>query len=234
MGARGIVLGFVAALLVQCSTSGADNGDASTEASADAGSEIGPTCDSGNVIGAAMFPTTESVTVNGVARTYVFDVPQSAVDAMDAGCGAALVIGLHGAGDTAVNFLSATGLEETAKTSGFVLAGPQALDGAWVLAPPQWTSPDGKPTSLWNDIALVLQIIASTEAAYRIDPAQVFVAGLSRGGYFTGMLATASNNPKATGGPYSSPFAAYAILPAPIRTTARWTSRCRLRRITSG
>jgi poly(3-hydroxybutyrate) depolymerase len=57
----------------------------------------------------------------------------------------------------------------------------------------------------------VRAIIAQVENAYRIDSAQVFVVGLSRGAYLTGILATASNNPQATGGPYASPFAAYAI-----------------------
>ena len=185
---------------------GPDVDDVDVEAEAAA-----PACTSGSTTGGVVSPSTRSVTVNGVERSFVLDVPQSAIDAMDVGCGGALLIGLHGAGDTATNFLFAAGLEATALAHGFVLAGPQALSGLWVLQPPTWTSPDGHPTSLWNDIALVQQIIADIEGAYRIDPAQVFVTGLSRGGYLTGLLATASNNPGATGGPYSSPFAAYAI-----------------------
>jgi poly(3-hydroxybutyrate) depolymerase len=193
-------------------SNGSDVADAAPDAS-DAGmeAEAAPLCTSGDAIGPAVAPSTKGVSVNGVVRTYVLDVPQSAVDAMSSGCGAALVIGLHGAGDTATNFLSATGLEATATKNAFVVAGPQALGNLWLLQPPTWTSQDGHPTSLWNDIALVQKIITDTSAAYRIDPAQVFVVGLSRGGYFTGILATASNNANATGGPWSSPFAAYAI-----------------------
>jgi poly(3-hydroxybutyrate) depolymerase len=207
---------FVASafLLVACSTGGGAAGDGGSDvhdAGAEAAADVAPACTGGSSTGGVVSPSTRYVTVNGVERAYVLDVPQSAIDAMAQGCGGALVIGLHGAGDTADNFLYATGLEETALARGFVLAGPQALGGLWVLQPPAWTSPDGQPTSLWNDIALVRQMVADVEGEYRIDPARVFVTGLSRGGYFAGLLATASNNPEATGGPYSSPFAAYAV-----------------------
>jgi poly(3-hydroxybutyrate) depolymerase len=198
-------------MLVACGTNDQAPVDAAPDVDDAAAVETGPICTSGDTTGTSTSPTTKGVNVDGVVRTYVLSVPQSAIDAMDSGCGGALVIGLHGAGDTATNFLLATGLEATANVHGFVLAGPQALDGEWVLGSPQWTGSDGHATSLWNDIALVKRIIADVEGAYRIDPAQVFVCGLSRGGYFTGMLATASNNTQAPGGPYSSPFAAYAI-----------------------
>jgi poly(3-hydroxybutyrate) depolymerase len=217
VAARGVVCAVFGALVVGCSSSGTDGGidasmESAVEAAVDSGpADTGPVCDSGTVMGGPMVPTPQNVSINGVSRMYILSVPRSAINAMSAGCGGALVIGLHGAGDTATNFLNATGLEATANANGFVLAGPQALSGAWILSPPQWTSGDGRPTSLWNDIALVLQIVADVEGSYRIDPAQIFVVGLSRGGYFTGILATASNNPQATGGPYSSPFAAYAI-----------------------
>ena len=200
-------------MLLACSSSGGDDAgmEAGNDAPGDAEDASAPACDAGSAIGPEGLFEGETLTVDGVARTYVLHAPPSAVAAMTTGCGVALVIGLHGAGDTATNFLAATGLESTAAANGFVLAGPQALSGAWVLSPPQWTSPDGNPTSLQNDIALVQRIVTETAAAYRIDPARVFVCGLSRGGGFTGLLATASNNPEAIGGPYASPFAAYAI-----------------------
>lgn len=205
-----------ASLAVACSS----NDDASADGAVDVATSDGPdvveaglSCSSGGAGGAeGLFNKSEAV--NGVPRTYVLDVPPAAL-AQDGGCGAPLLIGLHGAGDTASNFLEYTQLEGAAYSEGFVLAGPNAVNGAWYLTTSQgWTSPDGNPTSLQNDVALVMQIISDASSAYDIDPTRIFVCGWSRGGGFAGVLATASGNPAPITGlapNYVSPFAAYGI-----------------------
>jgi polyhydroxybutyrate depolymerase len=128
---------------------------------------------------------------------------------MSTGC-APLVIGLHGAGDTGSNFLAYTQLPETGSKHGFLVAGPDALNKMWFSMP----SPDGKTSTLENDVALVQQIIADAEKQYRIDEKRIYVCGWSRGAGFAGLLAAASGNQMLAtqmGGSYASPFAAFGM-----------------------
>jgi len=157
----------------------------------------------------------ESVTIDKVSRTYVLDVSDAAVAAMSKGCGAPLVIGLHGAGDTASNFLAYSQLPDSGSKHGFVVAGPDAYAHLWMVSTSDgWPSTDGHPTSAQNDIALVQQIISDTGKAYRIDPKRIYVCGWSRGAGFTGFLAAGSDNPTAISGlgiTFTSPFAAFGM-----------------------
>jgi len=185
--------------------SGSRDSGAKTDASGG-----GTSCGSGTIGKSGTFD--QSVTVDKVARTYVLDVSDAAVAAMGKGCGAPLVIGLHGAGDTAANFLEYSELPASGTKHGFVVAGPDAIMGGWYLSTSEgWTSPDGNPTSLQNDVALVKQIISDTGKAYRIDPKRIYVCGWSRGAGFTGFLAAGSDNPVALGNGYISPFAAFGM-----------------------
>jgi len=141
-----------------CSSNDHAGADGAVDGATDAGPDVveaGPSCSSGGSGGGAGF-FDKSPTVNGVPRTYLLDAPASALSP-DGGCGAPLLIGLHGAGDTASNFLTYTELPGAASTAGFILAGPNAVNAAWYLTKAEgWTSPDGNPTSLQNDVALVL------------------------------------------------------------------------------
>jgi len=220
-----IALGMTAGGLFACSSSspagpadatsddaaddGGDAGDDSGDGGADA--DAGPKCGSSNATGS---PGTfhKAPRVNKVARTYTLVVPNSTIGVMDAGCGVPLVIGLHGAGDTADNFLAYVGLGATGINHKFIVAAPDALNGVWFEQTSEgWNQQDGNPSSMQNDIALVQTIIADTGAAYRIDLSRVYVCGWSRGGGFTGLLAASSNNPSMMDGGYTSPFAAYGI-----------------------
>jgi poly(3-hydroxybutyrate) depolymerase len=159
----------------------------------------------------------DKVMVNGVARTYLLDVPASATAAMAEQCAAPLVVALHGAGETGQAFVQAHGLETNAAAHGYVLLAPDALLGGWFLATCEgWTSPDGEPDSTENDMAFVQRIVADTSLAYRIDPTRVYLAGVSRGAAMAMLLATGSGNAKVQvtykdAGQYTSPFAAYGV-----------------------
>jgi poly(3-hydroxybutyrate) depolymerase len=219
MHARAVVLVLVVCGATAACSSNDDAGagvDAATDAGPDIIVEAGPSCSSGGAGGATGTVRNVSLTVNGVPRTYVLDAPASAFTSSDAGCGARMLIGLHGAGDTALNFLEYTQLISAAAAQGFIVAAPQAFNGGWYLTKTEgWTSLDGNPTSLQNDVAFVLQIISDTSNTYNVDPTRIYACGWSRGGGFTGVLATASGNPAPITGlvdaGYVSPFAAYGI-----------------------
>jgi poly(3-hydroxybutyrate) depolymerase len=179
------------------------------------GGNAGAACDAGAFGEAGTFHN--DVTVDGVKRTYLLDVPASAATAMAEQCAAPLVVALHGAGETGQAFVQGHGLETNAAAHGYVLLAPDALLGGWFLATCEgWTSPDGQPDSTENDMAFVQRIIADTSSAYRIDPTRVYLAGVSRGGAMAMLFAEASNNAKVRvtykdAGPYTSPFAAYGV-----------------------
>jgi poly(3-hydroxybutyrate) depolymerase len=190
----------------------AGEGDAGVDRDGTDDASDGATCAMGAAVGPSGSWQTP-VTINGVPRSYYLVVPQTAVAAMqDGGCGVPLVIGLHGAGDTGAAFMNRFSLPDTAGAHASVLVAPDAINHSWYFSKQEgWTSPDGNVSSMQNDVELVLYLVKQLGATYRIDPARVYAFGMSRGGSFTGVLATASNNPKLFGGTYSSPFAAYGI-----------------------
>lgn len=160
----------------------------------------------------------KNLTVDGVARSYQLYVPQSAVNAMQNGV-VPMLVGLHGAGDTANNFITATLLEQTADQNAFVLLGPNAYNGggggAWFLNGNEgWPGANGTTNSLQNDVAFVMQILKDTAAAYRIDPKRIFACGFSRGAGFAGGWAIMSGNAQIASAAkimVESPFAAYGV-----------------------
>ena len=187
---------------------GGQSGDPDGGGSADAPlSPIGPAGD-----------FAKKITIDGVARAYQLYVPASAVSAMKNG-NVPILVGLHGAGDTANNFITATLLKSTADQNAFVLLGPNAYDGggggAWFLHDNEgWPGAGGTTNSLSNDVNLILQILKDTSAAYRIDPKRAFVCGFSRGAGFTAGWGILSNNAQIAQLAKisaASPFAAYGV-----------------------
>lgn len=154
----------------------------------------------------------KSTVVNGVTRNYDLYVPNSAMSATGP---VPLVMAFHGAGDTAANFITATGLTANASSNGYILVGLDAYPGTggtqgWFLSTAQgWPGPGSN--SYPNDFAFVLQCKDEIGQLYNIDTKRIFACGFSRGAGFTGMMATASGNPAVQSGSFNSPFAAYGI-----------------------
>ena len=93
-----------------------------------------------------------------------------------------LVIALHGAGETGSDFANDTGFSRLADREGFLVAYPSA----------------GGPNSFWNltgqapgasDVEALERSLDQLEAAGCVDPARVFVTGVSNGGGMTARLA---------------------------------------------
>jgi poly(3-hydroxybutyrate) depolymerase len=155
--------------------------------------------------------TDEAPNIDGVDRTYIRDVPPSAIAAMATGP-VPLLIALHGAGDTSDHFYSSVGFPQLASKHAFVVAVPQGYRNGWFIQQSEgWPGDDGQTSGLQNDAHLMLQIIADTASLYFIDARRIYLVGFSRGAAMTGILAGGSNNPKVLGGKFSSPFAAYAL-----------------------
>lgn len=121
--------------------------------------------------------------VAGSSRTYVLVVPGAVT-----GGKIPLVVALHGNGDTAQNFITATGLEREAGTRGFILAAPQGENQQITIG--QQTirvSWDAYRTPAQGNIDLPLldAIVAELEQTGSVDPKKVSAYGYSQGGYMS-------------------------------------------------
>jgi poly(3-hydroxybutyrate) depolymerase len=189
-----------------------DSSDDDTDAGADASSDTDTDSDTGppDEIGpAGVFD--ESILVDGLSRHYQIHIPDSAITAMDEGP-VGLLIGLHGAGDTADNFIAAVGLPATAASHGFIVIAPDGYNNGWFVQSDEgWPGTDGYSSSLENDMEFMLQMIAVTSASYYIDAGAIFVAGHSRGAGCSGLMAMFSGEKEIASGDWVTPFAAYGI-----------------------
>ena len=93
-----------------------------------------------------------------------------------------LVIVLHGNGGTGHQIRKFTHFDDLATKNGFVVAYPDAIDHHWN---------DGRPevANGSDDVGFIAKLIAELSARYSIDPARVYVTGISNGGIMAYRLA---------------------------------------------
>lgn len=121
-------------------------------------------------------------TVDGVARTAVVYVPESAKAARSPH-GLPAVVALHGSNNTPAMLLAISELEQSADAHGFVLIAPQgSVPGnpgtyAWNV-PGVTTAPAGTP----DDVRFLAALVASAARSYCLDTDEVFATGWSGGG----------------------------------------------------
>lgn len=117
----------------------------------------------------------ERLDVGGKSRVYRLVVPSS----VDLAKPAPLVIAFHGMGIDSKDLMPRyTKLDALAAEKKFLLAYPEAIGRAWGLAPDKVTA----------DLAFFDALLKKLSADYQVDPARVYVVGMSNGGYFAHLV----------------------------------------------
>lgn len=103
------------------------------------------------------------------------------------GKNAALVVVLHGCTQTAAGYDAGSGWSQMADRHGFALLFPEQQRRNNPNACFNWFSPDDNRRD-GGEALSIRQMIAAVAASHAIDPARVFVTGLSAGGAMTSVL----------------------------------------------
>ena len=137
---------------------------------------------------ASLAPGTHRISMShgGLDRPYLLHVPESdprpaGPEAASRAAGLPLVLELHGRGIDAAQFDRMTGFTALAEEMGFIVAAPEAVDEMWN---------DGRESSahdnaLPDDVGYLAALLADVSNGARVDPARVYVVGMSNGAGMT-------------------------------------------------
>jgi polyhydroxybutyrate depolymerase len=125
--------------------------------------------------------TQNSLTVNGVERTYALYVPP----AYDGSEPWPLVVALHGRGGDGSTFADQLDLNRVAQENDFIAAYPDGINHEWNYAQgtPEWIGPET------DDVEFLSALVDAVADEYAIDRGRVYAAGFSNGGFMTQRLA---------------------------------------------
>ncbi|KDE98375.1 esterase [Mycolicibacterium aromaticivorans JS19b1 = JCM 16368] len=120
-----------------------------------------------------------ALTFGGVQRTYVLHVPAGVQHPT------ALVLNLHGGGQTGRTQAALTNYNAIADQRGWVVAYPDGIDFSWA---------DGRGASIpdrrgVDDVGFLATLIGRLSHDFGIAPGRVFVTGMSAGGFMATRLA---------------------------------------------
>lgn len=148
--------------------------------------EAGPACH-----GAATFetgPTEYTFEHDGQDRFYILYIPES----YDPAEPSPLVLSLHGFTANAPSQMKLTKWNDVADENGFIVAYPEGL-GTETGAFKRWNAGlfpfAGQGPSATDDVGYIRELIAYLSETYCIDPARVFVNGISNGGGMSNRIA---------------------------------------------
>lgn len=113
------------------------------------------------------------ITVDGVARNYRVFVPPT----LDRSRAAPLVVVLHGGGNSVDDTVKATLFDRQAADGDFIVAYPEGTRRDWNAG----TCCGSAPSRKVDDVGFLTRVLDQVEADHKVDPARVFVAGVSNG-----------------------------------------------------
>jgi polyhydroxybutyrate depolymerase len=132
------------------------------------------------LVGALAPSRAETIDVNGVARTFTTQLPDTKP--------APLVIALHGAAQTGADMAARTSWPQVAKRERFVVVFPDGLNRTWADLRPSDKRNGRLPPDGTDDIAFIARLIEKLVADGVADPRRIYVTGLASGGAMTNAL----------------------------------------------
>ncbi|MBX3081447.1 MAG: hypothetical protein KF716_07400 [Anaerolineae bacterium] len=134
--------------------------------------------------------TRTSIMSDGVERPFILFVPTGYTQTSDP---VPLVFSLHGLGSNATEEMNYTRWNPVAEANTFIMVYPDGTN-----SPRQWNAYDGRTrlrkTSDADDVQFFRDLISYMQTNYCIDPARLYVNGISNGGAMTVRLACALND----------------------------------------
>jgi poly(3-hydroxybutyrate) depolymerase len=166
----GLMIPAIALFLISCGGSGGRTSNPSNALACD--TLPGPTCHSISV-------TQSDGTI--VTRYYVLHIPAN----FPAASGA-LVVALHGTGESGLEYETHTLMDTTSEADGFAVAYPDALPALRHSGLRQWNfyfNGAASPTdSSPDDVSFLRQLITTLQPNLNADPKKIYVTGISAGG----------------------------------------------------
>ncbi|HKZ67156.1 MAG TPA: PHB depolymerase family esterase [Chitinophagaceae bacterium] len=130
----------------------------------------------------------ETMTVDGRARTYTLNLPPDYYNGADF----SLVIALHGGGGDALQFESTSELTSKANAAQFIVVYPEGVKSTGALAARTWNAGgccDYARDNNIDDVNFIRQLIDKLLAGYKINPKKIYSTGHSNGGMLAYRLA---------------------------------------------
>jgi len=123
----------------------------------------------------------ETLTIDGLERTYRLHVPASYDDAKHI----PLVLALHGRLGTGEGQELLSHFDKVSDENGFIVVYPDGLDRSW--ADGRGKTPSEEKGV--DDVKFLSELIRRLESQYKIDAGRVYATGMSNGGFMSGRLA---------------------------------------------
>jgi len=146
----------------------------------------------------------QSLAVDGMARTYLLNLPPNYYETSDF----SLVIALHGGGGSAEQFESSSLLTSKANAAKFIVVYPNGIQGN--IGVRTWNAGNCCAYARDNnidDVKFISRLIDYLVASYKINPKKVYATGHSNGGMLTYRLACELSDKIAAFAPNASTMA---------------------------
>jgi len=129
----------------------------------------------------------QTITVDGVERSYILDVPET----LKPGEPAALLFDFHGIGHSGAGVWSVSAFRDLAPRERFITVYPTGLPVQFTRGDRHFAGPGWEIRTLTGnrDVDFTLAMLERIESTYCIDRARVFSTGFSNGAYFSHVLA---------------------------------------------